>query len=654
MKIKVISIKNFRGIEDLTLQLNDFTVLIGKNGVGKSSILHALNFFKKQKYSLKTEDYYRRDLSRQIEVSLTFIELSEDEKEDFKAYIQNEKLKVIKIAEGDPDIIDPNVSQSYHGLKLMHEPFIAIRDASKATDKKNIYKTLREDPKYALMESVTRGDQIEEKLIEWESNNPTELKIIRDNGKFFGWPGVGVGKLGKYMEFFFVPAVHEYSREESEKSTYLKEILDLTIRRKIIHLPKIDKLKEKTLTKYHHFIEEQNQSMVTELSGDLTSLLEVLSPGCKFAIDFHPGDVSFLETDYSAELEEYGFRGPISTLGHGVQRTSFFTLLRYLGEQQIKSKIDSAIEEGDTDSTSSNKFLILFIIEEPELYQHPNRIRLIKRILKGLTEKSGDSIFQFQIICSSHSPYLIDIQDAEDIKIIRKIKNDTSYYVKINDVQLDKIAQQIKSIHQFPDNITCNAMTLKSRLKAIMTIELSEGFFADKVVLVEGLEDKAIVQAINRYRDKNFSSKEIVVIPVLGKNNLDRPALIFQDLGIPVYLIFDTDSDKLSEIEKNKKINSILMKIMGETTITNPMAMKIEKRFASIDPNMTVLIKNAIGESLYTQIMDELKNKFEFQKDNDFKKNYVIMTHFIRKAYNAGKSMPELDNVIENIYNLND
>ena len=47
MKIKEISIKNFRGIEDLTLQLNDFTVLIGKNGVGKSSILHALNFFKK-------------------------------------------------------------------------------------------------------------------------------------------------------------------------------------------------------------------------------------------------------------------------------------------------------------------------------------------------------------------------------------------------------------------------------------------------------------------------------------------------------------------------------------------------------------------------------------------------------------------------------
>ncbi len=652
MKIKEISIKNFRGIEDLTLQLNDFTVLIGKNGVGKSSILHALNFFKKQKYSLKIEDYYRRDLSRKIEVSLTFIELSEEEKEEFKAYIQGEELKVIKIAEGDEVDNIPSISQSLHGIKLSHERFEIVRRATNAIDKKKSYNELREDSKYESMQSVRKADDIEPQLIAWETINPGELILIRDNGKFFGWPGVGIGKLGKSMEFFFIPAVHEYSREESEKSTYLKEILDLTIRRKIIHIPELDELKENTQTKYHQFIEEQNQSMVSELSGELTLLLETLSPGCKFAIDFHPGDVIFSVTDYSVELEEYGFKGPISTLGHGVQRTSFFTLLRYLGEQQIKSKIESTIEEGETESTTSNKFLILFIIEEPELYQHPNRIRLIKKIFKGLTVKSDDSTFQFQIICSSHSPYLIDIQDAEDIKLIRKIKNYGNYDVNISNILLDKIAKKIKILHQLPDSIIYNAKSLKSRLKAIMTLELSEGYFADKVVLVEGLEDKAVIQAIDQYSKNLFDSKGIVVIPVIGKNNLDRPSLIFQDLGIPVYLIFDTDSDKPSEIDNNEKINTILMEIMGETAISNPMEMKIQNKFASIDPNMTDLIKNAIGDELYTQIMDELKIKYEFQKDKDCKKNYIVMTDFIKKVYNAGKSIPELDDIIEKIYNL--
>ena len=92
MKIKEINIKNFRGIEDLSLTISNFTVLIGKNGVGKSSILHALNFFKEQKYKLKIQDYYKCDLSKKIEVSLTFFNLSEVEKEEFQNYIQNDEL----------------------------------------------------------------------------------------------------------------------------------------------------------------------------------------------------------------------------------------------------------------------------------------------------------------------------------------------------------------------------------------------------------------------------------------------------------------------------------------------------------------------------------------------------------------------------------
>ena len=108
--------------------------------------------------------------------------------------------------------------------------------------------------------------------------------------------------------------------------------------------------------------------------------------------------------------------------------------------------------------------MILFIIEEPELYQHPNSIRLIKKILQDLTQESDDSIFQFQIICSSHSPYLIDIQEAEAIKIVKKLKVDDNYQVAINEVQLDKVAQELKILHQLPADKRCDAMTLKSRL----------------------------------------------------------------------------------------------------------------------------------------------------------------------------------------------
>jgi predicted ATP-dependent endonuclease of OLD family len=44
MKIKQIHIRNFRSLADVTLPLEDTTVLIGENNVGKSVVLDALRF----------------------------------------------------------------------------------------------------------------------------------------------------------------------------------------------------------------------------------------------------------------------------------------------------------------------------------------------------------------------------------------------------------------------------------------------------------------------------------------------------------------------------------------------------------------------------------------------------------------------------------
>ncbi|KKM00033.1 hypothetical protein LCGC14_1808460, partial [marine sediment metagenome] len=450
MKIKEISIKHFRGIEDLTLKLNDFTVLIGKNGVGKSSVLHALNFFKESSYRLKTEDFYNRELDREIRVSIIFNKLNSKERLAFHRYIQNEELKVIKIARTNQESENLNITQTYHGQAYIHQPFSDIRRQDKATPKRKLYNELRLEANYSSLSSVSKGDDIEPNLKAWEESHPDELELIIDENQLYGWKGVGAGKLNKFTNFFFIPAVHEFSKEETEKSTYLKEILDLTIRKRVQILPELEELKRKTTIEYQMIIENQNRPIVEELSNDLSKMLELLSPGCSISIDYHPGDVNFLETTYGTELEEFGFKGPISSVGHGVQRTSFFTLLRYLGQQQVIYRVDETSGEEDEEDSTDSKFLILFIIEEPELYQHPNRIRLIKKILLDLARDSEDSLFQFQIICSSHSPYLIDIQDAEDIRIMRKIKINGIYQVSISEVHLDKVSRDLKALHQFP------------------------------------------------------------------------------------------------------------------------------------------------------------------------------------------------------------
>lgn len=46
MKIKSVKIKNFRGYRDeMRVDFDDLTVLIGKNDIGKSTILEALDIF---------------------------------------------------------------------------------------------------------------------------------------------------------------------------------------------------------------------------------------------------------------------------------------------------------------------------------------------------------------------------------------------------------------------------------------------------------------------------------------------------------------------------------------------------------------------------------------------------------------------------------
>ena len=57
MKIDSIKIKNFRGYKDETkIELNDLTVFVGKNDIGKSTILEALDiFFNDGKGTIKLE-----------------------------------------------------------------------------------------------------------------------------------------------------------------------------------------------------------------------------------------------------------------------------------------------------------------------------------------------------------------------------------------------------------------------------------------------------------------------------------------------------------------------------------------------------------------------------------------------------------------------
>lgn len=90
MFVDQIDIKNFRGIRELSLKLDETTVLIGENNTGKSTILAALDFclsrslnrrsgtFSEYDYHLPEKDSQPSD-SEGVEVTLRFLEREESE-----------------------------------------------------------------------------------------------------------------------------------------------------------------------------------------------------------------------------------------------------------------------------------------------------------------------------------------------------------------------------------------------------------------------------------------------------------------------------------------------------------------------------------------------------------------------------------------------
>ncbi len=75
MKIKSVSIKHFRGIEELSnFELKDLSILIGNNGTSKTSILEAINFCLTPSYlsdKIKHTDFYQGS-DQPIEIMLEF------------------------------------------------------------------------------------------------------------------------------------------------------------------------------------------------------------------------------------------------------------------------------------------------------------------------------------------------------------------------------------------------------------------------------------------------------------------------------------------------------------------------------------------------------------------------------------------------------
>ena len=279
----------------------------------------------------------------------------------------------------------------------------------------------------------------------------------------------------------------------------------------------------------------ENVPVLADISGNLTSILSAYykdseivatwSPVTQITPSFPSAFIEIKNNDYVTGLEG---------VGHGLQRAVILTVLRFMADHQ-------AAQEASGKEFSEAESDLIVAIEEPEIYQHPTKQRLFGRVLPklsvGFNKKTG---IRVQTIFVTHSPLLVSIDHCEGIRLVRRVSEEGKKNVAVKGMSLDQCSRRSAEISGQRPQDAWSGTQFGAKLHTFGS-EIAEGFFARCVFLVEGIGDKAVIEAWYAINERDPHAEGIVIAEVSGKSNLIKPAIIFEALGIPCYLLFDND-----------------------------------------------------------------------------------------------------------------
>lgn len=644
MLIKSVRIQNFRSVLNEILLCENLTALVGSNGSGKSTFLRGLDLFYSPSPKLTEEDFYFHDTTKEIIIEVAFTDLSDDAKTLFASYLQDGDLTVQCVFDWN----EGKVQWKYHGASLQHHNFQAIRDAFEAKDRgktaRGIFDELAKDPTYKDLPVWSTIDGVKENLKAWETNNSDKCMRNRDDGNFFGFKGVAQGYLGKFTRFLFVPAVRDANDDTVEgKGSVFTELMNLVVRSSLATNQELQKLKQDTQLKYTEILDPAKLKELSTLATEMTATLKTFAPGAGIDLQWMSlSDVDIPMPEAEVKLIEDGYASSVIRCGHGLQRAFILTMLQHLSAAKNKTDETTAQEAGKPIDIPD----LVIAIEEPELYQHPSRQRHLSKILYQLSDGKIPGVAKrTQIIQATHSPLFIRIDYVHKIRLFRKYQNEENKpkVTKIVFTDLDRIAENIWKADGQPGE-KYSGQTLLPRLQSIMTPWMSEGFFADVTVLVEGEDDRAAILGIAETMGYDLESLGFAIIPCGGKTSLDRPAEIFRQLNIPIFLIWDSDQGQDGAKASD---NHRLLRLLGETVTDWPAEVK--DNYGCFERNMETTLCQEIGEENFNKWLDECQKDFSIPKKKHAVKNPIVIASLIKKAKENGKTSQTLEKIVTNI-----
>ncbi|MBO8131283.1 MAG: AAA family ATPase [Candidatus Marinimicrobia bacterium] len=228
----------------------------------------------------------------------------------------------------------------------------------------------------------------------------------------------------------------------------------------------------------------------------------------------------------------------------------------------------------------------LIIIDEPDLHLHPQWQKLLIELFVELSIKTSN-----QFIVSTHSAIFIDEKTISNVIRIYRDDTGTSKSIKIREEYLPQVRDILHIVNSYNNE---------------------KLFFADKVVLVEGVIDRLIFKKlISFYQSESDKPQVVEVLDVGGKHNFDKYEQLLEEINCEYYIIADLDYVKeLAEKDENHKIKALFN--IDYSSIDK--AIKYKKSLNG--KRLSEIIEDAIKVN---KITEELKSLWNYMKDRHLK-----------------------------------
>jgi len=552
MKITSVSIHNFRSIKNCTLLFRDILVLLGQNNHGKSNLIGAIQFALDSSSKPDKDDLFAfaRGDDKEIWVEVSFDKLTEQEKITWMKYVQSDGTFCFRKTATFEDQDKPKVY--YNGyVSQPEEEWLQEDNANNYTNRSKISET-------PLKSYVPSTGQITKQIViqaqqKYIGNHRESLTFSRmlESGPLLGTRNVSDGVLTR---FFLIPAVRDLADESKVKSTTLLGKLLTFATNEMASFgplfPKIDENLKELLNVLNP--SPDNNERPRELVELESSINEGLRRwGVNVSLEVTPPTLlKIFELGTEIYVND-GHRTLANQKGHGLQRALIFSLMTALAKSMLNRSNSSTDSKLDPRKKSD---LVIFAIEEPELFLHPHGQRSLDKALRVIAESENT-----QVLVSSHSTHFVNLNDYKGIALIRK-----------------NSAEEGTTLIQCTEDLFEEDEDRKSKFHMATWVNPDRGemFFARKVVFVEGETEKTVFPFLAEKLRCN--SDGVSFIDCGSKYNISLYVTIAKAFQMSYVVIHDEDplpdpmpndwkQDKRKSFRNTYDLNSKIEQLVGDT-----------------------------------------------------------------------------------------